>query len=155
MNEGWMRRGVLLCVASLATACAEAGSPRVTAESHGGETPPVRATADARRVTSELPTLMVENRSGSPVAVYLDGARIGTATTGRSCILIPRSMGELRLVFATPGSAGFRGPIAYLEESRHWHVEFAPGVTIKYDVIGMAPSHESCAARDVRAHGRA
>lgn len=153
MNRRWMYRGVLLCVASLATACAEAGSPRVTAESHGGEMQPASTGAVTLR-PEDVPTLMVENRSGSSVAVYLDGARIGTATTGRSCILIPRSMGELRLVFATPGATGFRGPIAYLEESRHWQVEFTPGVTIKYDVIGMVPSHESCAARNVRAHGR-
>lgn len=94
----------------------------------------------------DVPTLMVDNRSGYQVGVYLDGTRIGTATTGESCIRIPQSQGELRLVFAPTGLPPVLGPIAYLQESRHWQVELKPGVTMKYDVLGLAPAAESCTA---------
>lgn len=143
------RAAVALVLSSwIAVGCAAVGgSAGLTEVPTMGGSDAGRSQAAGRRRAWRLdvPTLLVDNRSGSQVAVYLDGMRIGTATAGRTCIRIPKTLGELGMVFAPTGSAGFPGPIAYLQESRHWRVELTPGVTIKYDVIGLTPSHESCA----------
>jgi len=137
---------VLACLLALTSASCAGTASRLAEGSTPGGTRQEQVRPD--RPTSswqlDVPTLLVENRSGYQVGVYLDGTRIGTATTGRSCIRIPKTLGELRLVFASPGSQGFAGPVAYLQESRHWRVKIMPGVTIKYDVLGMRPTHESC-----------
>lgn len=91
-----------------------------------------------------FPTLLVENTSGYQITVYLGGRRLGTATRGRRCLRMPQMAGELRLTFVAHDGRGYRAPIAFLEESRHWRVEFRPGVTIKYDVLSLKPRRSAC-----------
>lgn len=145
MMAGRWKTAALTLIALTSIGCAGTASRLAMSSTPGGgsqEEPHAETTKSARQ--SDVATLLVENRSGGQVSVYLDGMRIGTATNGRSCIRIPKTLGELRLVFAPTGSRGFAGPIAYLEESRHWRVELTPGVSMKYDVIGMEPVPESC-----------
>ncbi len=102
---------------------------------------------NARRVEgagSSFSSLLVENRSGYQVAVRLNGVRLGTATYGRTCIRVPKTVGEMQLEFVPVGMAAQLAPLVYLEWSSHWRVELTPGVTLKYDVLSLAPSHGSC-----------
>ena len=54
----------------------------------------------------------------------------------------------MQLEFVPLGIAAQLAPPVYLEESSHWKVELWPGVTIKYDVLSLAPNGPGCSIID-------
>lgn len=138
---GWMR-GLLVASMAVLAACATGGGESEHTPTPGDARGPVGTAPDAHGSSSA--SLLVQNGSGYQVAVYLNGRRIGTATQGRSCLGIPQSVGAIRLVFVPNGAPGYGAPLAFLEESRHWGIELSPGVTIKYDMLSLAPRRSGC-----------
>lgn len=129
---------------TMLAACASGGGGQPEGAATPGEVRgPIGTAAEVHGGSSA--SLLVQNGSGYQVAVYLNGRRIGTATRGRTCLGISRSVGAMRLVFVPNGTGGYAAPLSFLEESRHWGVELRPGVTIKYDVLSLAPRRRSCA----------
>ncbi len=113
-------------------ACATAGGPSPT------------SSVDADRFDSWIPTLLVENASGDPIAVRLNGTTLGTATVGRNCMLIPLNVGEIVFEFVPVGMDPELAWPVHLEQSRHWHVNVGPGDTLKRDLSSLAPAESSC-----------
>ena len=115
------------------------GSPR----KHEGSAPIPRVER-ANRSNSSIPTLLVENASGDHIAVRLNGFRLGTATGGRNCILIPQVFGEIVLEFVPLGTRPqFAWPV-HLGESLHWRVRIEPGGRLKHDLSFLTPAESSC-----------
>ena len=146
---GRAARGLVAVTVSVtAAACAGSRAARNGAPAERIEAPTLdgasRRAVDSRSQADAFPTLLVDNTSGSQITVYSNGRRLGTATRGRSCLRIPQMVGELHLDFVAHHTHGYRAPIAFLEESRHWRIAFRPGVSIKYDVLSLAPTRTSC-----------
>ncbi len=105
---------------------------------------PISSVERATRSDSWIPTLLVENTSGDPIAVRLNGFRLGTATSGRNCIRLPRTVGEIVLEFVPLGRHQQLAFPIHLGESLHWRVRVGPGGWLKYDLTSMTPAESSC-----------
>ncbi len=128
------------------SACSTAGgSARLEGFPRGDEgSAPISSVDGATRSDSWIPTLLVENTSGDHIAVRLNGFRLGTATGGRNCILIPPVFGEIVLEFVPLGTRPqFAWPV-HLGESLHWRVSVEPGDRLKYDLSSLTPAESSC-----------
>ena len=128
------------------SACATAdGSARFEGASGGNEdSAPISSLKLADRSDSWIPTLLVDNASGDHIAVRVNGFRLGTATGGRNCILIPQVFGEIVLEFVPLGThPQFALPV-HLGESLHWRVRVGPGGRLKYDLSFLTPAESSC-----------
>lgn len=143
LGGGGLALGLLLLISS---ACVGRAAVAPFAGVRSADGAGVATMNDARTYVGEsaFPSLLVENRSGYQVAIRLNGVRLATATTGFTCVRIPKTVGEIQLEFAPLGIAAQLAPTVYLEESPHWRVELLPGVTIKYDVLSLAPSGRGC-----------
>ncbi len=98
----------------------------------------------ADRFDSRIATLLVENSSGFPIAVRLNGFRVGTATSGRSCIELSQRVGEILLEFVPFASSPQVAWPIHLGESLHWRVSVGPGKRLKYDLGSLRPAQRSC-----------
>ncbi len=127
-------------------ACATAGgSSRLEGAPGGNEaSAPTSSVERADRFDAWIPTLLVENASGDPITVRLNGTTLGTATTGRNCILIPLNVGEIVLEFVPVGMDPQLAWPVHLSESRHWSVNVGPGDTLKRDLSSLAPAESTC-----------
>ncbi len=128
------------------SACATAGgSARLEGAPGGNEaSAPIWSVERADRSDSWIPTLLVENASGGHIAVRLNGFRLGTATGGRNCMLIPQLVGEIVLEFDPVGmDPQLAWPVS-LTESLHWRVSVEPGDRLKYDLSSLTPAESSC-----------
>ena len=129
------------------SACSTAGGSARFEGVQGGDegSAPISSVARANRSDSWILTLLVENASGGPIAVRLNGFRLGTAIGGRNCIQIPQTVGEIVLEFVPLGT---RPQLAWpvdLRESLHWRVTVGPGATpLKYDLSSLTPAEGSC-----------
>ena len=86
----------------------------------------------------------MENASGAHIAVRLNGFRLGTATGGHNCILIPQLVGEIMLEFDPVGmDPQLTWPVS-LDESLHWRISVEPGDRLKYDLSSLRPAESSC-----------
>ena len=122
------------------------GSPRDLEGLPGGHegSAPISRVERGNRSDSRIPTLLVENASGDHIAVRLNGFRLGTATGGRNCILIPQLVGEIMLEFDPVGmDPQLTWPVS-LDESLHWRVSVEPGDRLKYDLSSLRPAESSC-----------
>ncbi len=128
------------------SACATAGgSARLEGFPRGDEgSAPISSVARMNRSDSSIPTLLVENTSGDHIAVRLNGFRLGTATSGRNCIEIPQTVGEIVLEFVPLGTRPQLAWPVHLGESLHWRVRVGPGDRLKYDLTALTPAESSC-----------
>ncbi len=127
-------------------ACATAGgSARFEgAPDRNDVSAPISSVERGDRSDSWIPTLLVENASGDHITVRLNGFRLGTATGGRNCLLIPRIVGQIMLEFDPVGMDPQLAWPAYLEESLHWRISIEPGGALKYDLASLRPAESSC-----------
>ena len=127
-------------------ACATAGgSSRLEGAPGGdGDSAPTSSVERADRFDAWIPTLLVENASGDPITVRLNGTTLGTATAGRSCMLIPLNVGEMVFEFVPVGMDPQLAWPVQMRESRHWRVNVGPGGTLKRDLSSLAPAESSC-----------
>ncbi len=127
-------------------ACATAGgSARLEGAPGGNEvSAPISSVERGDRSDSWIPTLLVENTSGEHIAVRLNGFRLGTATSGRNCIEIPQTVGEIVLEFVPLGTRPQLAWPVRLEESLHWRVRVGPGGRLKYDLTALTPAESGC-----------
>jgi len=98
----------------------------------------------ADRFDAWIPTLLVENASGDPITVRLNGTTLGTATAGRSCMLIPLNVGEMVFEFVPVGMDPQLARPVHLEESLHWRVEVGRRGTLEHDLSSLKPAAGSC-----------
>ena len=128
------------------SACATAGGSARLEGAPGRDyvSAPISSVERADRSDSWMPTLLVENASGAHIAVRLNGFRLGTATGGHNCILIPQLVGEIMLEFDPVGLDPQTAWPVYLEESLHWRVGVEPGDRLKYDLSSLTPAESSC-----------
>ena len=136
----------------LLSACAASGRSGRIEDAPGGNeisgrnevSAPISSREPWDRSDSRIPTLLVENASGNHIAVRLNGFRLGTATAGRTCMRIPRTVGEIVLEFV---SFGMRPELAWpvhLGESLHWRVRVGPGDRLRYVLGSLTPAEGSC-----------
>ena len=153
-GRGWMMGGrgrvpLAVFLILFSSACATAGGTARLEGAPGGPagnqvSAPISSLERVDRSDSPIPTLLVENASGDHIAVRLNGFRLGTATGGRNCLLIPRLVGEMMLEFDPVGmDAQLAWPIS-LTESLHWRVSVEPGDRLKYDLSSLTPAEGSC-----------
>ncbi len=135
--------GLLILFSS---ACAAAGgSARLGGAPRGDELSALISGVErADRRDARIPTLLVENASGDHITVRLNGFRLGTATGGRNCILIPQIVGEIRLEFDPVGMDPQLAWPVHLEESLHWRVSLEPGDRLEYDLSTLRAAASSC-----------
>ncbi len=128
------------------SACATAGGSARLEGTPGRDevSAPISSLGRGDRSDWWIPTLLVENASGEHIAVRLNGFRLGTATRGRNCVLIPQLVGEITLEFAPVGMDPQLAWPVYLEESLHWRVRVEPGDRLKYDLGSLTPAESSC-----------
>ncbi len=128
------------------SACAKAGgSARLEGFPRGDDgSAPISSVARMNRSDSSIPTLLVENTSGDHIAVRLNGFRLGTATSGRNCIEIPQTVGEIVLEFVPLGTPPQLAWPIHLGESLHWRVTVGPGSRLKYDLTALTPAESGC-----------
>ena len=142
------RGGVPLAVflVLFSSACAMAGGSARLEGAPGGNdvSAPISSVERGDRADSWTPTLLVENASGDHITVRLNGFRLGTATGGRNCMLIPQVVGQIRLEFDPVGMDPQLAWPVYLEESSHWRVSIEPGDRLEYDLSSLRPAEGSC-----------
>ncbi len=128
------------------SACAMAGGSARLEGAPGGNdvSAPISSVEHGDRSASGMPTLLVENASGDHITVRLNGFRLGTATGGRNCILIPQVVGQIRLEFDPVGMDPQLAWPVYLEKSSHWRVSIGPGDRLEYDLSWLTPAESSC-----------
>ncbi len=128
------------------SACAKAGgSARLERFPRGDDgSAPVSSVEPATRSDPWIPTLLVENTSGDHIAVRLNGFRLGTATSGRNCIQIPQTVGEIVLEFVPLGTHPQLAFPIHLGQSLHWRVRVGPGGRLKYDLTSLTPAESGC-----------
>ncbi len=128
------------------SACATAGGYARFEGAPGGNdvSVPISSVERGDRADSWIPTLLVENASGDPITVRLNGFRLGTATGGRNCMLIPQVVGQIRLEFDPVAMDPQLSWPVYLEESSHWRVSIEPGDRLEYDLSSLRPAERSC-----------
>ncbi len=153
-GRGWMMGGggrVPLAVFPIlfSSACATAGGTARLEGAPGGPagnevSAPISSLERVDRSDSPIPTLLVENASGDHITVRLNGFRLGTATGGRNCLLIPQIVGQIRLEFDPVGMDPQLAWPVYLEESSHWRVSIEPGDRLEYDLSSLRPAERSC-----------
>ncbi len=130
----------------LLSACAASGGSVRIEDAPGGNevSSPISSLERGDRSDSWIPTLLVENASGDHIAIRLNGFRLGTATGGRNCILIPPVFGEIVLEFVPLGTRSqFAWPV-HLAESLHWRVRIEPGGRLEHDLSFLTPAESSC-----------
>jgi hypothetical protein len=95
----------------------------------------------------ERRTLYVRNFSGDHVGIYYDGRRIGTATAGDNCFVLPRQSSRGELVFHPVGGKSIAVPRElYIESHPHWGVELHP-YSLYWDLQSLQPMREACGGK--------
>ena len=108
----------------------------------GGSSP--SSSVESDRFDSWIPSLLVENASGDPITVRLNGTTLGTATAGRSCLLIPLNVGEIVVEFVPAGMDPLLAWPVHLDDSRHWRVSVGTNGTLKQDLSSLTPAESTC-----------
>lgn len=92
----------------------------------------------------ERRTLFVRNHSGDHVGIYYDGRRIGTATAGDNCFVLPQQMARGQLVFHPVGGKSVAVPRElYIESQPNWGVVLNP-YSLFWDLQALQPMNGPC-----------